>query len=187
VNVSPAQLAQSDFVGRVDAVLRRAGLPAQCLCLELIEATVARQPDRIGETLRHLRSLGVRIALDDFGKGATSLANFRGLPLDVLKLDRTFVSGLREGDVSRAIVTALVSLADGLGMTVVAEGVEREDQATELRELGCGLVQGYWFGHPAEPERLELDGLNARVRPGLGDPFVIREFMRQIGIPARIQ
>jgi EAL domain-containing protein (putative c-di-GMP-specific phosphodiesterase class I) len=187
VNVSPAQLAQPDFADRVDAIVRRVGLPAQCLCLELVEATVARQPDRIDETLRDLRSRGVRIALDDFGKGATSLAHFRGLPLDVVKLDKAFVSGLREGNVSRAIVAALVSLADGLGMTVVAEGVEREDQAAELRELGCGLVQGYWFGYPAEAVQLELDGFNARVRPGLGDPFVIREFMRQIGIPARIQ
>ncbi|MGH2745175.1 MAG: putative bifunctional diguanylate cyclase/phosphodiesterase, partial [Thermoleophilaceae bacterium] len=187
VNVSPAQLAQPDFADHVDAILRRAGLPAQCLCLELVEGTVARQPEGIGETLRDLRSRGVRIALDDFGKGATSLAHFRGLPLDVVKLDRAFVSGLREGEVSRAIVAALVSLAEGLGLTVVAEGVEREDQAADLRELGCGLVQGFWFGRPAAPDRLALDGYNAGVRPGLGDPFVIREFMRQIGIPARIQ
>nr|MBA2440360.1 GGDEF domain-containing protein [Thermoleophilaceae bacterium] len=187
VNISPAQLAQPDFAEGVHAILRRAGLPAQCLCLELVESTVARQPERIGNTLRDLRAGGVRIALDDFGKGATSLAHFRGLPLDILKLDRTFVSGLREGDVSRAIVAALLSLAKGLGITVVAEGVEREDQAAELRELGCGLVQGFWFGRPTEPENLELDGFNARARPGLGDPFVIREFMRQIGIPARIQ
>ncbi|MGI9082276.1 MAG: putative bifunctional diguanylate cyclase/phosphodiesterase [Thermoleophilaceae bacterium] len=187
VNISPAQLAQPDFAEGVDAILRRAGLPAQCLCLELVESTVARQPERIGNTLRDLRAGGVRIALDDFGKGATSLAHFRGLPLDILKLDRTFVSGLREGDVSRAIVAALLSLAKGLGITVVAEGVEREDQAAELRELGCGLVQGFWFGRPTEPENLELEGFNARARPGLGDPFVIREFMRQIGIPARIQ
>jgi len=72
-------------------------------------------------------------------------------------------------------------------MTVVAEGVEREDQAAELRELGCELVQGYFFGRPVEPERLELEGFNARTRPGLGDPLLVREFMRQIGIPARIQ
>ena len=187
VNVSPAQLAQPDFADTVDAIVRRSGLPAQCLCLELVEATVARQPDRISETLGDLRARGVRIALDDFGKGATSLAHFRGLPLDVVKLDRAFVSDLRAGEVSRAIVGALVSLADGLGMTVVAEGVEREDQAAELRELGCGLVQGYWFGQPEPADEMQLDGFNARVRPGLGDPFVIREFMRQIGIPARIQ
>ena len=187
VNVSPVQLAQHDFAERVDAIVRKAGLPAQCLCLELVEATVAWQPDRIGATLRDLRSRGVRIALDDFGKGATSLAHFRALPLDIIKLDRAFTSGLRDGEVSRAIVAALISLAKGLGMTVVAEGVEREDQAGELRELGCGLAQGYWFGYPSEPEALDLEGFNARVRPGLGDPFVIREFMRQIGIPARIQ
>ena len=187
VNVSPVQLAQPDFAERVDAIVRRVGLPAQCLCLELVEATVASQPGRIGETLRDLRSIGARIALDDFGKGATSLAHFRGLPLDIVKLDRAFVSGLREGEASRAIVTGLVSLADGLGMTVVAEGVERGDQAGELREIGCGLAQGFLFGYPAPPEDLELDGFSARVRPGLGDPFVIREFMRQIGIPARIQ
>lgn len=79
VNVSPLQLAQPDFADTVDSIVRRAGLPAQCLCLELAEATVARQPDRIGATLRDLRSRGVRIALDDFGKGATSFAHFRNL------------------------------------------------------------------------------------------------------------
>ena len=187
VNISPAQLAQRNFADSVESTLRHAGLPAQCLVLELVESTVALQPERIRKTLLDLRSRGVRFALDDFGKGATSLGHFRGMALDVLKLDRTFVSGLRQGDVSRAIVTALLSLAEGLGMTVVAEGVEREDQAAELRELGCELVQGYFFGRPVEPERLELEGFNARTRPGLGDPLLVREFMRQIGIPARIQ
>lgn len=187
VNISPGQLAQPDFARRVGEIARYAGLPAQCLCLELVEATVAHQPDRIGDALRDLRSRGVRIALDDFGKGATSLAHFRALPLDVVKLDRSFVSGLGDGGATRAIVAALVSLASELGMTVIAEGVEAEDQLCELRELGCSHVQGFWFGRPAPPDLLDLEGFNASVRPGLGDPFVIREFMRQIGIPARIQ
>jgi EAL domain-containing protein (putative c-di-GMP-specific phosphodiesterase class I) len=187
VNVSPNQLAQPDFAGRVDEIVHASGLPAQCLCLELVESTVARQPDRIGDALRDLGSHGVRIALDDFGMGATSLAHFCSLPLDVVKLDRSFVSGLRSGGGARAIVTALVTLASELGMTVVAEGVEAEDQVSELRELGCELVPGYWFGRPADPSSLALEGFSADVRPGLGDPFVIREFMRQIGIPARIR
>ena len=138
------------------------------------------------DNLRELRDLGVRIALDDFGAGATSLSYFRSLPLDAVKLDRAFVRDLNRGSEDRAVVAALVSLAEEMDLMVVAEGVESEDQLAQLRELGCDYAQGFWFARPSPPQQIAVGGFQERARPGLGDPFVIREFMRQIGIPARI-
>ena len=151
-----------------------------------METSILQRREIVVENLRRLRELGVRIALDDFGAGATSLSYFRSLPLDAVKLDRAFIDGLASGSEDRAVVAALVSLAEEMELSVVAEGVESEAQLTHLRELGCDYAQGFWFARPSPPEEVELGGFRQRARPGLGDPFVIREFMRQIGIPARI-
>ena len=186
VNVSPVQLSQPGFVDVVGKATREANLPPQCLWLEVVEESVIEDNETIVQTLGDLRELGVRIALDDFGKGATSLSYFRAMPLDVVKLDRAFVQGLSAGVVDRAIVAAIVSLADEMNLSLVAEGIEQEDQLAELRQLGCEYAQGFWFARPTEAENLKLEGFAERARPGLGDPTVIREFMRQIGIPARI-
>ena len=93
---------------------------------------------------------------------------------------------LNRGSEDRAVVAALVSLAEEMDLMVVAEGVESEDQLAQLRELGCDYAQGFWFARPSPPQQITVGGFQERARPGLGDPFVIREFMRQIGIPARI-
>jgi len=103
-----------------------------------------------------------------------------------VKLDRAFVADLTRGSEDRAVVAALVSLAAEMNLMVVAEGVESEEQLAQLRELGCDYAQGFWFAPPSPPEEIPLGGFSERARPGLGDPFVIRELMRQIGIPARI-
>jgi diguanylate cyclase (GGDEF)-like protein/PAS domain S-box-containing protein len=187
VNVSPTQLGQASFVEDVKDAALSAGLPLHCLSVELLEASVMVDPERAVRVLSDLREMGVRISLDDFGKGATSLSYFRSLPLDVVKLDRAFVDGLESGVEDRAIVAAVVSLADEMGLSVVAEGIETEDQLAEVRKLGCGYAQGFFFARPERPEVLSFEGFEAHAQPGLGDPFVIREFMRQIGIPARIQ
>ncbi len=187
VNVSPTQIGQPSFVDDVKDAALSAGLPLHCLSVELLEASVMQDPERAVRVLGELRELGVRIALDDFGKGATSLSYFRSLPLDVVKLDRLFVDGLETGVEDRAIVAAVVSLADEMGLSVVAEGIETQDQLAEVRKLGCGFAQGFYFARPLKPEVLHFEGFEAQAQPGLGDPFVIREFMRQIGIPARIQ
>ena len=163
-----------------------AGLPPQQLWIELVETSIVQQGEAVHDNLRELRDLGVRIALDDFGAGATSLSYFRSLPLDAVKLDRAFVRDLNRGSEDRAVVAALVSLAEEMDLMVVAEGVESEDQLAQLRELGCDYAQGFWFARPSPPEKIAVGGFQERARPGLGDPFVIREFMRQIGIPARI-
>jgi EAL domain-containing protein (putative c-di-GMP-specific phosphodiesterase class I) len=104
--------------------------------------------------LQQLRSLGVRIVLDDFGTGYSSLAYLRQLPLDTIKVDRSFVTDLDVRDPNVGIIRAVVSLAHGLGITVVAEGIETDEQARRLRELGCDMGQGYAWAHPAEPIRV---------------------------------
>ena len=101
--------------------------------------------------LHQLRALGVRVVLDDFGTGYSSLAYLRQLPLDTIKVDRSFVTDLDVRDPNVGIVRAVVSLAHGLGITVVAEGIETDEQARRLRELGCDMGQGYAWAHPADP------------------------------------
>jgi predicted signal transduction protein with EAL and GGDEF domain len=101
--------------------------------------------------LEQLRALGVRIVIDDFGTGYSSLAYLRHLPLDTIKIDRSFVTDLDVADPNTGIVRAVVSLAHGLGLSVVAEGIETDEQSRRLRELGCDLGQGYRWAHPADP------------------------------------
>jgi EAL domain-containing protein (putative c-di-GMP-specific phosphodiesterase class I) len=187
VNVSARQLRGQDLVGAVRRALGERGLPAQSVCLEITETAVLDQPERIGSVLHALKKLGVRIAIDDFGRGFSSLSYLRMLPIDVIKIDRSFVAHLSDSPENRAIVAAVLSLAAELGMSVIAEGVETERQHGELRQLGCAFAQGYLYARPAPAEELALDGFSPCGAPGMGDPFVIREFMRQIGIPARIE
>jgi EAL domain-containing protein (putative c-di-GMP-specific phosphodiesterase class I) len=104
----------------------------------------------------------------------------------MIKIDKSFVRGLLDRPEDRAIVTAILSLAHEMEMSVIGEGVETESLHAELVGLGCELAQGYFYDPPKPPDELRLDGYTSRVSPGVGDPLVIREFMRQIGIPARI-
>jgi diguanylate cyclase (GGDEF)-like protein/PAS domain S-box-containing protein len=186
VNVSPQQLIEGDFVSLVQSTLERLGLPAQLLCLEITETALFRDASPLVRSLEALRALGVRIAMDDFGGGSSSLGLLRMLPLDVIKIDRMFVSGIEARSEDRAIVAAVLSLADELGLGVIAEGVETEQQHWKLKELGCNFCQGYLYGKPMPAEDLVLDGYSGAVQPGVADPVMIREFMRQIGIPARV-
>jgi EAL domain-containing protein (putative c-di-GMP-specific phosphodiesterase class I) len=186
VNVSPRQLALPGFAGRVSSLLAESGLPPTSLCLEITETSIMRNTDRVVPTLIGLRDLGVRVALDDFGSGYSSLTHLRSLPLDVIKIDKSFVRGLLDRPEDRAIVSAILSLAHEMEMSVIGEGVETEALHAELVGLGCELAQGFFYDRPKPAEELVLDGYTSRVSPGVGDPLVIREFMRQIGIPARI-
>jgi diguanylate cyclase (GGDEF)-like protein len=185
VNVSARQLARHDFVDLVRNVLAHRGLPAPSLCLEITETAIVEQPEHAARVLEALKNLGVRIAIDDFGRGFSSLSHFRSLPIDVIKIDRSFVADLGHRD-NRAIVSAVMSLGAELGMSVVAEGVETDRQHSGLVELGCPLAQGYLYARPCPPDELAHGGFLPRGTTGIGDPFVIREFMRQIGIPARL-
>jgi diguanylate cyclase (GGDEF)-like protein len=187
VNVSPLELIQEDVVRRVKETLERTMLPPPLLQLEVTETSLINDTAKIAPALEGLRELGVRIAIDDFGGGTSSLTFLSALPIDVIKIDRLFIEGLVERSHDRAIVAAVISLAQELELAVIAEGVETERQHAELRELGCRYGQGFLYARPQPATDLKLDGYSKAIQPGVGDPSVIREFMRQIGIPARIE
>jgi diguanylate cyclase (GGDEF)-like protein/PAS domain S-box-containing protein len=148
VNLSAVQLASPGLVDTVTDVLAASGLPADLLCLEITETAMLRDPEVTGEVLRALGALGVRMALDDFGTGYSSLSYLPHLPLDTLKIDRSFVDGLGSEAHDTAIVEAIIAMARALSLGVVAEGVETERQAQELARLGCERAQGYYFARP---------------------------------------
>ena len=155
VNLSPRQLTQGDVAARVEAALRGSGLPPHALCLEITEAGVVEDVEAAAAQLHLLRSIGVRIAVDDFGTGYASLLQLRTLPVDSLKVDRQFVDGLLSDSDDAVIVTATVSLALALRLTVVAEGVETPEQAEELRRLGCDFGQGFLWSRALAPAAFE--------------------------------
>ncbi|MEA3063795.1 MAG: hypothetical protein QOJ27_223 [Sphingomonadales bacterium] len=152
VNLSALQLARDDLVGFVASALGRHGLAGGRLTLELTESAIVQDPRRATTVLDGLKALGVSVAMDDFGTGYTSLAYLQRLPIDVLKIDRSFVAGmLRDAD-SVAIVRAILSLASALGMTATAEGIDAPDLAQALAEMGCSHGQGFHFARPLEGE-----------------------------------
>ncbi|HEY8239662.1 MAG TPA: bifunctional diguanylate cyclase/phosphodiesterase, partial [Candidatus Limnocylindrales bacterium] len=154
VNLSPRQFLDPDLANGVRQVLGASGLEPCALELEITESSVMDRSETSLGVLQQLRALGVRVVLDDFGTGYSSLAYLRQLPLDTIKIDRSFVTDLDVSDPNVGIVRAVVSLAHGLGITVVAEGIETDEQARRLRELGCDMGQGYLWAHPADPVRI---------------------------------
>jgi diguanylate cyclase (GGDEF)-like protein/excisionase family DNA binding protein len=154
VNLSPRQFLDPDLANGVGQVLQASGLEPCALELEITESSVMDRSEQSMAVLQQLRALGVRIVLDDFGTGYSSLAYLRQLPLDTIKIDRSFVTDLDVKDPNVGIVRAVVSLAHGLGITVVAEGIETDEQARRLRELGCDMGQGFVWAHPSDPIRL---------------------------------
>jgi diguanylate cyclase (GGDEF)-like protein/PAS domain S-box-containing protein len=150
VNLSVKQISQPDLVEQVDGVLRQSGLPARLLKLEVTESMVMENTDGAVALLRRLKALGVHIAIDDFGTGYSSLSYLLRLPADTLKIDRSFVSGSGDAGRNVSIVRTVVGLAGSLGLDVVAEGVETEEQRALLAELGCPLAQGYLFSPAVE-------------------------------------
>jgi EAL domain-containing protein (putative c-di-GMP-specific phosphodiesterase class I) len=141
-------------VDHVAAILDHAGVAPRSLELEITESVVMDQSEASVERLQGLRALGVKLVLDDFGTGYSSLAYLRRLPLDTIKIDRTFVSGLGTDEPDLPIVQAVIALAHGLGVDVVAEGIETVEQLACLRDLACDRGQGYYFARPMPPESL---------------------------------
>jgi diguanylate cyclase (GGDEF)-like protein/PAS domain S-box-containing protein len=152
VNISAVQLAQRALLADVSEILRTTGLPPALLELEITESVMMRDAESSIRMLDRLRRSGVSIALDDFGTGYSSLSQLRRIPLDTLKIDRSFIQDLRAESQASRLVAALVSLAHGIGLGVVTEGVEQAEQAAILRHLGCDVLQGFLFGRPAKPE-----------------------------------
>jgi diguanylate cyclase (GGDEF)-like protein/PAS domain S-box-containing protein len=155
VNVSARQLGSTDFVDVVRAALEDSGIEPGRLCLEITETAMMADPAAIGETLCPLKALGVRLAVDDFGVGHASLRQLRALlPVDTLKIDKSFVDGITDDADDAAIVEGVVRLAHSLGLQAVAEGVETAEQVAMLRAFSCQTGQGHHFARPADPDAI---------------------------------
>jgi len=155
VNLSARQFQQAGLAERVAAVLADSGLPPAALELEITESTVMRDTEEAAEVLRSLKALGVALSIDDFGTGYSSLSYLKRFPIDVLKIDRSFVKDVVEDANGAAITRAIIALAHGLNLEAVAEGVETAAQMAFLRDNGCDEIQGYYFSPPVWPEQLE--------------------------------
>lgn len=157
VNVSPRQLRSGDLSEQVATVLADTGMAASRLHIELTETAVIGDEIRASLLLGKLRNTGVKVWLDDFGTGFSGLSHLRRVPVDGVKIDRSFIADVLRDPDDLALTTAIIAMAHSLGITVVAEGVEKEGQFDILRERGCDLAQGYWLGHPMTAH--EFDGL----------------------------
>jgi diguanylate cyclase (GGDEF)-like protein len=160
VNVSARQFGDQRFVASVEEALADAGLPATLLSLEITESVLMSETATTAATLRALKDLGCRLVIDDFGTGYSSLAYLHRLPVDEVKIDRSFVSSMDTDPEAQVLVRAIVSLANELGLDVVAEGVETVEQRDLLRAIGCDLLQGYLFGPPVDPSTLPAGGFS---------------------------
>ena len=156
VNLSPRQLQQPDLAAQVREVLGETGLEPEALEFEITETSAMLVSDELAQTLRDLRQLGVRLAIDDFGVGYSSLAHLKGLPVQTLKIDRSFVQGVPGDADDAAIATAVIQMAHALQLQVVAEGVENEAQRAFLAERGCDRMQGFLFSPALPPDQLDL-------------------------------
>jgi diguanylate cyclase (GGDEF)-like protein/PAS domain S-box-containing protein len=163
VNLSPRQLMQQDLPKVVGAALLEAGVDARRLILELTESILVEETGQVGVTLAGLKEIGVRLALDDFGTGYSALGYLKRFPFDIVKVDRSFVRGLGQDSGDSAIVGAVLGMARALGMEVVAEGIETEEQLACLTELGAQYGQGFYFAKPAPLEGEAAGGANAQA------------------------
>jgi diguanylate cyclase len=154
VNLSARQLGEPDLIPTIRAAVSRTGISPESICLEITESALMHDAAAATAQLDELRSLGISLGVDDFGTGYSSLAYLNRFPLDVLKVDRSFVSGLGSDPESETIVAAIIDLAHALELTVIAEGVETLEQLATLQRLGCDQAVGFYFSPPLPPERL---------------------------------
>ena len=154
VNVTPKQFGQPILAAEVAAIVRQTGLEPRCLELEILETIAMGNPEWAGKVISELKSVGVLLSIDDFGTGYSSLGRLQRLPVDKLKIDRSFIAGLESDPQSREIVRIIVMLAHGSGLKVVAEGVETPGQLELLKGMDCDLVQGFLLSRPAEAGRI---------------------------------
>jgi len=148
VNISARQFGDEDLMADIQAALDESGLKPELLELELTESMVMQNPERTAATLAALKRLGVRLAIDDFGVGYSSLAHLKRFPIDTLKVDRSFIRDIPQNTEDRAITEAIIAMGKSLDLTIVAEGVETLEQQTFLREHACDEMQGYYFSRP---------------------------------------
>jgi EAL domain-containing protein (putative c-di-GMP-specific phosphodiesterase class I) len=165
VNMSGLQFGQANATSRIQACLDQIPMPPRWLKVEITESSLMKHLSRPQEILGRLREMGVSLSVDDFGTGYSSLAYLQRLPLDYLKIDRSFVRDLSTNSESEAIVQAIVQLGHTLGMRIIAEGVETQEHLYRLQELGCDLYQGYHFARPL-PVDTALEFIREHAHPG---------------------
>jgi EAL domain-containing protein (putative c-di-GMP-specific phosphodiesterase class I) len=165
VNVSARQIAAPAFIASVAAALADAGLPPEALTVEVNERILVEGDGLIVERLADLHQLGVRMAIDDFGTGYASLTHLRQLPLDVIKIDPSFVAGLGCDDTLTMLTRTVVQVGRDLGLRVIAEGIEQPRQLIALREMGCGYGQGFLVARP-----MAAPGVEALIRTATSEP-----------------
>jgi len=165
VNVSARQFRQPDFVQFVLNALNSTGANPSNLGLELTESMLVDNVEEVSSKMRELQSFGLKFALDDFGTGYSSLAYLKKLPLSQLKIDRSFVRDIVTDESSAAIAQAILSLSQALGLPVIAEGVETEDQRQCLARMGCNAFQGYLFSRPLPIDQFEQQWLGQNPAP----------------------
>jgi len=173
VNLSPVQFKNQKLLSTVVSALAESGLPARRLELEVTESLFIDGSEHAYNMLQNLRALGIRTALDDFGTGYSSLSYLRRFPFDKIKIDKSFIDDVAAREDSLAIIRAIVALAEALGMTTTAEGVESLDQVARLREAGCTQIQGYVFSRPRPP--VEIAAMFAQRLDGYGDDSAARQ------------
>src|SRR5690606_6710453 len=148
VNLSPLLLERANFADNIMEILEREQFPPHLLELEITETLLMNDRPDVIEKLRHISAAGVQLAIDDFGTGYSSLSYLHKFPINTLKIDRSFVQAIKTADEDACIVNAIISMALGLKLKIIAEGVENRAQLHYLRSLGCHAVQGYLFGRP---------------------------------------
>ncbi len=156
VNVSAYQLGRREFAEDVHRALERSRIAPSSLTLEITETTLVRDVPAARERLEEVKALGVRVAIDDFGTGYASLSHLQRMPVDILKIDRSFVSALNDGPQSRELLAAILGVGQSLSLSVVAEGIEDASQRTTLEEMGCEMAQGFLLGHPGPAREIEV-------------------------------
>jgi EAL domain-containing protein (putative c-di-GMP-specific phosphodiesterase class I) len=161
VNVAAPFFMVEEMVEKLLALLRRYAASPDGLILEITESLMMREPEAVVARMNALREHGFRLSLDDFGTGYSSLSYVKNMPLDELKIDRSFISAVHQGGKDHALVASIITLGNMLGMNVVAEGVETQEQAATLSTMGCHLHQGYLYARPIQAERFaEILALN---------------------------
>jgi PAS domain S-box-containing protein len=165
VNLTSKEFAHPDLVSETRKSLEETGLDPSCLRIEIIETIAMGQAEKSGQVLAQLKALGIRLSIDDFGTGYSSLGRLRQIPVDTLKIDRSFVMSMGTDPENLEIVRSIIMLAHTLGLKVVAEGTETEEQVTQLTKLNCEMAQGYFFSRPADHEAMsKLLAWNQNVR-----------------------
>jgi len=156
VNVSPRQLDSPGIVSDITEALEASGLGPDHLVLEITESTLMRDPASTVDRISQLKALGIRVAVDDFGTGYSSLAYLRRFPVDILKIDRSFIVSMTSSEGSSAMIHSLVQLGKSLGLDTVAEGIEERQQLEQLRDEQCDTGQGFLYAKPLSPQDLEV-------------------------------